>query len=316
MPLAPKSYQDVYDLIKTKIQASFPDADFNEGSFNDIYGGAIALAYQELQAYSLEQFRKTFFENPANTGEDLETLAVDHFDTGAARPDAQKAIGTLTVTRDSGNNAQITIAAGTVFSANEKDYVARDAVTILAANSSGSVLIEASEAGKAGNQDAGQTWKTSISDVTVTNGEPLQGGTDALNDQEYRDFIKNFILSVQDGTVSGLEGAARLVPGVGDARVIRKLYDVGTLDSAGALKTTGVVKFKAVQLLLYISSAGTSAANAALRAAVENKIKEQLSAGETISVLSASPLSIDLNISLTFTSSTQALALATREGTT
>ena len=99
MPLAPKSFQDVYKIIRTKIESNYPDADFNEGSFNDLYAGAISLAYQELQALSMEQFKKTFFQNPANRGQDLETLAVDHFHEGAMRPQAQKALGSITITR-------------------------------------------------------------------------------------------------------------------------------------------------------------------------------------------------------------------------
>ena len=70
MALSPKSFQEVYNIVRTKIESVYPDADFNEGSFNDLYAGAIALVYQEQQAYALDQFRKTFFQNLNNTGED------------------------------------------------------------------------------------------------------------------------------------------------------------------------------------------------------------------------------------------------------
>ena len=310
MPVTPKTFQDVYNSIRTKVENTYPNADFNEGSFNDIYSGALSLAYQELQAYALEQFKKTFFQNPSTTGSDLETLAIDHFHEGAERPGDQKALGTVTVTRKSGNSAQIEIPQNTVFTAREKDYASTSAVTILADNASGSVNVEAVEAGKEGNLPASQTWKTTIENVDVTNTEPFQGGADELNDEQYREFIKNFIESIQDGTATGLEGTAKIVPGVVDAKVIRKLVDVGTLDSSGALKTTGVVKFKAIILNLYVASSGTSATNSAIRGVVENRVKRQLSAGETISVISAVPQSIDWTVTLTFTSSANALALA------
>lgn len=309
MPLAPKSFQDVYKIIRTKIESNFPNADFNEGSFNDLYAGAISLAYQELQALSMEQFKKTFFQNPANRGQDLETLAVDHFHEGAMRPQAQKALGSIEITREAGNVDEISISEGDVFTSNEQDFVATEDVTILGANASGVVQLEAVEAGTAGNIQANQAWKTSLEDVTVANAEPFQGGAEVLNDEEYREFIKNFIESIQDGTATGLEGTAKLVSGVEDAKVIRKLVDVGTLDSSGALKASGVVKFKGVLLNLYVAG-GNSATNSAIRSAVENRVKQQLSAGETISVISAVPQSIDWDVTLTFTSGAQALALA------
>ena len=312
MPLSPKSFQDIYKMARTKIESQYPNADFNEGSFNDLFSGVLSLAYQELQALSLDQFRKTFFQNPATTGVDLETLAVDHFHEGAARPQAQKALGSVVVTRESGNNGVIAIPKGTVFSSNEKDYVSTEDVTIIASNDSGAVQLEAVVGGSAGNLVARQAWKSSVEDVTIVNNEAFQGGVDVLDDEGYREFIKNFIESLQDGTAGGLEGTAKLVPGVVDAKVIRKLVDVGTLDSAGALKTTGVLKFKAVVLNLYVASSGNTATNSAIRSAVESRVKGQLSAGETISVISATPRSIDWTVTLTFTSGSQALALAKR----
>ena len=131
------------------------------------------------------------------------------------------------------------------------------------------------------------------------------------DDETYRVFIKNFIESVQDGTATGLEGTAKLVPGIFDAKIIRKLVDIGTLDSAGALATgADLFRFKAIRLILYVAGVGNEAVNAALRTVVSNRIKNQLSAGEFLTVSSAAPRSIDWDITLTFTSSVQALALS------
>lgn len=50
MAVRPRSYIDIYNLIKSIIQSpNRPDADFTEGSYNDIMTGAYALGYQEHQ---------------------------------------------------------------------------------------------------------------------------------------------------------------------------------------------------------------------------------------------------------------------------
>ena len=33
MPVTPKTFQDVYNSIRTKVENTYPNADFNEGSF-------------------------------------------------------------------------------------------------------------------------------------------------------------------------------------------------------------------------------------------------------------------------------------------
>ena len=309
MPVTPKTYQQIYDFIRSKVQARFPDADFVEGSFNNVTAGAWSLAYQELQALVIQEFAKTYLQNSQTTGSELERLAVDHFHEGAARPQTKKSVGAITITRD-GNNEVIVIEEGQQFSSGELNFVSIEEVTILAGANTGTILVEAVEGGPAGNLEAGQEWSTSIDGVTVSNSDAFQGGADPLNDGEYREFIKNFIESLQDGTTQGLEGAAKIVSGVSDARVIRNLVDVGTLKADGTLRDAPV-RFKSIILNLYVSG-DNGLANPAILALVRNNVQKQLSAGEIINIQSSVPVSIDWDVTLDFSSTAEALALSSQ----
>jgi len=315
MPLNPRDFQQVYNILRDRVLRRYPDADFSQGSFNDLYIGALALMYQEFQAYSLDLFRKTWITNPQNTGQDLESLAVDHYHLGAGRPSASKAVGTVTITRQDGNTDKITVSKGDEFTVGENTYVAIEEVIILAAAQSGSVILEAEEGGIAGNLAPSQMWSSDLSDVDIANPEAFLGGTDVPDDEAYRTYIQNFVESIQDGTRQGLEGTAKLVSGVTSANLVRKLVDVGTLASNGALATGGnLFRFKAVRLLLYIGGL-TGTVNSAVKSLVEKRIAEQLSAGERIQVISSTPVEIDWTVDLTFASSSQALALAQQRET-
>ena len=310
MPLRPRTFQEIFNILRDRIKQDYSDADFAEGSYNDLFLGTASLMYQEFQAYVLDLFRKTWFNNPQNTGSDLEDLAIDHYHDGASRPGATKAFGTVTITREGGNTDQIDVSIGDEFSVGENKYLSLEAVTILAGSNSGSVILEAEEVGESGNLQANQEWSTDIQNVTVTNVEPFQGGAEEPNDEEYRTFIENFVRSIQGGTKQGLEGTALLVPGVSSARLISKLVDVGTLNSAGALASGGdLFRFKAIRMLLYIGGL-TGQVNSAIRNLVEREVKKQLSAGEFLAVVSATPIEINWSVDLTFMSSSQALALS------
>ena len=311
MAVRPRSYIDIYNLIKSIIQSpNRPDADFTEGSYNDIMTGAYALGYQEHQKLLLDRFAKTQLQNAQTRGQDLEDLAVDQYHEGIARPGLTTAVGAVTVTRDSGNSDKIEIPRTIVFTGGGKSFRPLEAVTILAASESGVVLLEAEEGGPASNITAGAMWTVDIDEVTVTNTEDFQGGANELSDGDYRVFIKNFIENLQDGTRQGLEGAAKIIPGVQDASLIKRLVSVGTLDSSGDLEAAAT-KFNSVLMTLYV--AGTNGkANAAILELVKRNVNRQLSAGEIIAFSSTIPKRIDWSVTLTFTSSADALALSKR----
>ena len=315
MPLRPRSFQEVYDIIKQRVERRYSDADFIEGSYNDLYSGGISLIYQELQAYALDLFRKTWITNPQNTGKDLEDLSIDHYHTGAARPVASRSVGVITITRKNSNSDVINVQVGDIFTTEGKNFVSLEALTILGGSPSGTVILQAEEAGVEGNIDAAQNWSSPIGNVDITNTEPFQGGKEILNDEAYRSFIANFVQSIQEGTAQGLEGTAKLVPGVHSAKVIDKLVDVGTLAPDGTLATGGdLFRFGAIRLLMYLGGETDAPVNSAIRSLVEKNIKAQLSAGEFIRIISAVPKPIDWTVTLTFSSSVESLSLSQRRG--
>ena len=309
MPTNPRSYSEVYDLLRSVIQSpDRPDADISEGSYWDITIGAYSLGYQELQRLLLDRFAKTQLQNAQTRGQGLEDLAVDQYHSGISRPGLTASVGAVTVTRESGNNSIINITLDNTFTADGKEFKPIQAVTILAANNTGTVLLRAEEAGESSNIKASATWTTDVANVTVANPLDFQGGAQPLSDGSYRVFIKNFIENLQDGTRNGLEGAAKLVPGVVDAKLVKKLVSVGTLNSAGALETSPT-RFNTIINTLYVAGLSGQANDAVLEL-VKRNVNNQLSAGEVISFNSAVPKSIGWSVTLNFTSSNDALALA------
>ena len=311
MPVTPRSYTDIYNSLKATIQnPANPDLDFSEGSYLNIIVGAYSLGFQEIQNLIIDLFAKTQLQNAQTRGEDLEALAVDHFHEGIARPGLTNAVGAVTVTRESGNSDAINITTANTFVSDGKEFLPISPVTILAANASGVVLLRAVEGGKASNVKAGADWTTTVSGVTVANTADFQGGNEPLSDGDYRVFIKNFIENLQDGTRQGLEGSAKIVPGVQDAKLIKKLVSVGTLTNAGALEASPT-RFNTIINTLYV--AGTNGqANEAILELVKRNVNRQLSAGEVIVFSSTTPRSIDWSVTLTFTATADALALSKR----
>ena len=312
MAITIKSFDEVYNLLKNRLQSQFIDADFKEGSFNDVLFGSVSLAYQQIQSLLLDRFSKTFFDNSLTIGDDLELLAIDRFGEGASRPQPSIAFGIIEVTRTSDNTEDIVITSGTEVTNGNIKFTVKSDVTIGAAIPSGNVVIEALETGIDGNIAANNSaWEISgVEDVTITNVDPLQGGANLATDEEYKDFIKEFVQSIKDGTADGLEGTARRINGVSDARIIRRLVDVGTLDSSGNLETGNrLYKFKTVAMILYVSGVG-GAANAELLRVVKEKVEEQLSSGEFLDIQASGIIPVDITVTITFKSTSEAIELS------
>ena len=304
----PKTFQEVYSLWRDNIQGpNRPDADFVEGSWNDLLAGSAAMAYQDSQREILDLFAKTWFSSAR--GQDLEDLATDHFYEGAARPSATKAVGAITITRQTGNNNAINVAVGDDFTTKGKVFKATQALTILAGNASGEVFLEAEEGGPDGNIPANSEWTSDIENVDISNGSAFQGGLSSLNDENYREFIQNFVRSVQNGTVNGIEGAALITPGISSAKVVKVLVEVGTLNAAKTALADSPNLFKTIQTTLYVATL-EGQANSALVDKVKNNIKSQKSVEDYIDVKSAREVNIDWTATLTFASTPQALALS------
>ena len=118
-------------------------------------------------------------------------------------------------------------------------------------------------------------------------------------------------MSLSDGTVAGLEGAARTIPGVDFARCVKKLVDVGTLNNAGNLEASPK-KFKAVELTMYVAGENGAVNNVILNT-VKEKVAEQLSAGETINIISATVQEINPKLKITFAGSAEGIQLSQNE---
>ena len=311
MPINPRSYQDNYDLIKAKVQNVYPKSDFTEGSFLDVITGSFALAYQELQSLITQSFSRTFFSDPDTTGDSLNKLAKDHFNLD--RPMATKSIGTLTITRNSGNSNEISIPKGTIFTTGAGPEVefktTSDDVTIAPAVTTAHVNIEASLAGSQGNIATNSDWSVeNIPDITISNGNPVVGGSPDMSDEDFKEYIIKFVQSISEGTVSGLENTAKLIPGVFDAKVIKKLVDVGTLTNSGVLEASPK-KFKAVELLMYVAGE-SEAVNTAILNKVKEAVEKQLSAGETINITAAGVVTIDITAQIAFAATAEAIELS------
>ena len=314
MPVNIRTYQETYDSIKARIQNTFPRSDFTEGSFLDVLSGSFSQAYQELQAIIGQSFSRTFFSDPATTGTYLDRLALDHF--YISRPTPQKAIGTLRIVRASGNTNKVDIAKDSRFTTGddpELEYIVTSETATIAAASSATtsvdVNVEAIEAGANYNLSTNQTWESSIDNIVITNSDPIAGGTDALDDEEFRDYIRTFVLSIADGTAAGLEATAELIPGVSDARLLKKLVDVGTLATTGALETNPK-RFKSIEMIMYVAGEGVKA-NSAIIEKVKQRVNAQLSAGEVIDIQPARIRELDVTLTITFTATQNAVRLST-----
>ena len=147
--------------------------------------------------------------------------------------------------------------------------------------------------------------------MDVANSEDFQGGAEVLNDADYLEFIKNFVLSLQDGTERGLEGTARLVSGVEQAECRSELINVGELNTAGDdLKSNGI-KAKIVKLDMYVAGLN-GGANSSILSRVRQEAQKQLSAGEFLNVVSSTPVTIALDVRLEFNSTPDSVALSQR----
>lgn len=307
--MAVRSFKDIYDLIKALVQQSVPTADFSEGSFDDLYSGAYSLAYQELQTLILDEIGMTFIHNPRTVGDVLNKVAFDRFQI--SRPEATKALGQITVTRGSGNTSVIKIdPATTRFMVGEIEFIPRAAVTILAGSNSAVISLIAAEGGVEGNIPQNSVWTTELSEVTVSNSQEFQGGAIPLNDSQFKDYISNTVSSLKDGTKEGLEGAAKIIPGVGDSVLVKRLVPVGTLKADGTLQTgSDLFLFNTVRMIMYVSGLSGSVNNEVF-AEVKRNVENQLTEGEFITYEKAVTKTVNWTAALTFASTNEALALS------
>lgn len=257
MSVPVKSQQEFLQLFIDTLQAAAPDlSDDAEGSSIDIIGGAVSTVAQELSALIVDQFSKTFFElahGPEITGgpDDLQTLAVDHFGSTFARPQASLAVDTAIFTRPTAAAGAIAIPIGTVVKTLvNADGVAQRYTTTAAglltasggASLTATIPIIAVVAGKAGNASAGTITvleSTLLDKTIVVTNVGNQSGEDAEDDATYRETIRDLIQSLSGATAAAVAAKAKTVPGIVTATAIEQMltviqWDIATSSTVGA----------------------------------------------------------------------------------
>ena len=231
MPPTLPTFQQLYEAAKNEIQLRRPDlVDFNEGSVLDALAGAGAVLADEAIKGGVELFAAQFFDTAA--GADLDALAQDRF--GIARTPATAAIGQAEWTRDAAG--AYVILAGTRFRATVGTETitvqSTAAVSVLATDTTVLIPVQATTTGRASNAAAGTL--TEVVDVvladpgaTVTNPEPLAGGTDAETDEAFRARIRQIYSTLRRGTVAALRTGALSVPGVAIVTVDESEVETG-----------------------------------------------------------------------------------------
>jgi hypothetical protein len=308
--------QEFYDRYITELQSQAAAlginiSDTSEGSIVDLLAGVTAMMLSEMSELTVTEFAKTFFDSadgPEVTGgdDDLQTLAVDHFGEDFERPEASKAVGTVTFSRASSGAGDCTIPAGTVVqtAANSNGvktrFVTQSDVTMTGLSISAS--IEAETAGTGGNVLSGtiNSVASTLTDPTigVTNADATSGGEDEEDDATYRQTIRNKIKQLKGATLAAIEAAALDVPGVVTATAIEKLLTVIEFNVATGLPKVGATYFGLPYAYLYVADANGTA-NSALVALVQTAIDKVRAAGVQVRTFGATAVSLNWTASVT-----------------
>lgn len=271
MPSLP-TFSQLYELAKAEIQLRRPDlVDFNEGSVLDALAGAGAVLADEAIRGAVELFAAQFFDTAS--GAELDALAQDRLNL--LRKTATASIGQVAWTR--GTAGAYVILAGTRFRATVGTETitvqSTAAVSVLATDTTVLIPVQATTTGRATNAAAATV--TEVVDVvladstaTVTNPEPLAGGTDAETDEAFRARIRAYYQTLRRGTVAALRTGALSVPGVA----------IVTVDE------TGIVDIEPVGV--YIGDPDARS-NALLAAAVATELENWRAAGVRVEVYGA-----------------------------
>jgi len=298
------SQQDLYDLFKNEVQAVNPElTDFEEGSKLDSLGGGFSTAGQEVLKLVIDQFSKTFFDTshgPEITGntDDLQTLAVDHFGDGFARPAAAPAVGVVTFTRPTSAAGNVTINVGTIVKtakdSNGKEQRFATDATVVMTGLNINASVEAVEAGTDGNVQNGTVVviETALTDptVVVTNAATFTGGEAEDTDAEYREFIRRKIETLRGATKAAIEAAALNVPGVQTATAIEDAIAVKEWNIGG--NTTVGAYFRIPRARLYIADSNGTASQA-LVDNVDLAVFSVRACGVRVEVIGATALAVN-----------------------
>jgi uncharacterized phage protein gp47/JayE len=301
------SQNEFYEFYKNQVLALAPElTDFSEGSLHDIIAGAFSASMNELTELTISEFQKTFFDTA--TGNDLDTLAVDHFGEKFSRPQAINATGIITFSRPNTDNGNVTIPVGTVVKT-EKDSSGNEILfetteEVILTGLTVDASIQAQEAGSSGNllPSTIVVLESTLSDssITVNNGLAMAGGEDEQDDAEYRETIKSLIQSLAGATKQAIEGAVLALPNVGFVTLITEEKAVIEWDISGS-STIGNF-FRIPYPIVYVADENGNSSPSLVQD-VKDAIVPIKACGVNVNVLGATAISINWTASLVLNAS-------------
>ena len=294
-----------YDIYKNEVQSQAGEfTDFNEGSMHDILNGALSTCFNELSELIVSEFMKTFFD--LAEGSDLDRLAVDHFGDTFKRPDSAYATGSVIFSRPSIDAGNVTIEAGTIIKTkkNSSGVEIRFKTTsqVVMTGLSISAPVIAIDAGSKGNVVATSinVIESSLTDssVVVSNSSATAGGDDAMEDAEYREWIKQKILALVGATLAAVQAAALAVDGVYYAVPVTEKKVVIEYDIANSQILAGSTYFTIPYPVLYVADENGNSSQALIDS-VKAAIALVKACGVEIKVKGAIATQIDWEASIT-----------------
>jgi len=305
-----RSREELYEIFKNAAEGiNARLTDWSEGAINDVQAGSASTMGAELTFVILQEFAKTFINSAdgpevTESTDDLQTLIVDHYGDDFARPGAQNAVGVVRFYRAVDTAGDVEIPAGTivktVVDANGEAVRFETLTTVTMTALEINASIEAVEAGTGGNRDTDDITviESTLTDATVecTNDSATEGGAAEFDDEDYRTWARNKIITLKGGTASAIQAVAINVSGIETATAIEKLQTVIEYDVGGA-STIGS-HFQIPHAYLYVADANGEA-NDALIDLVETAINGIRATGVVVTVVAATAVSIDWTLTLT-----------------
>lgn len=284
------SRDDLYTLGKTEAQSIRPSLAFREGDVSDAINSAAAVMAEAVLEEGARAFEATYLDGAR--GDKLTKWGDDRY--GIMRKPAVKATGQVRFTRSVNGPAGIIPAGSIIATARDNEgkelRFLTDASVSWALNEQGNKTVGATAdlAGRDGNVAAGTITRILTvlftSSFTVTNIASFVGGDEEESDEDYRERVRSFPLTLRRGTLAALEYGALQVPAV------KKAKAVAELDPLTGEKT-GIIN-------LYVSDAdgGSSPQMLSDVAAV---MPEWEAAGDVVNVLGASVVTQPVVLSVT-----------------
>jgi uncharacterized phage protein gp47/JayE len=263
------SWDDLYNDAKTEQVLRRPDLQVLDGDISDMILAGIAGVGDRVVGYTSDRIKATFVDGAS--GDDLTKLADDHWNI--TRVAAVQAVGTVSFSRASFAAGAGDVPAGTVV-ATQQDAFGREvrfttgALAHFGATDLGpkTAPVTASVTGTAGNVAAATVNRviSTLFDgiITVTNAAITAGGAEAEADEDLRERIRAFTVSLRRGTLGALEFGAKQVSTVKQATAVE--------DSTGAVT-------------VYVTD-GSGASNAQMVVDVATELDNWRAAGSSVTV--------------------------------